>query len=91
MSYNRLITISKSEEEKLPQLILRSITGDAFNNEILTIKARGLIGSLRKAKDGITFFGCKDLDNTVSSNIDYELNISNSNLSQMSSSILFFI
>lgn len=88
---SKYMNFTKTEEDKLPKLVLKSIIGDAINNETLLISAGGLVNGLRNKRDGITFFGCKDLDEGTNKGIDYELNISNSNLSQVFSSILFFI
>lgn len=83
--------ISESEEKNFPKITLKTIVGDAFNNEELIITSAGLKTSLRGARDSVTFFGCRQTDNTIDKMIDYELNISNSNISQVYSSILFLI
>ena len=60
----------------------------------MTITAGGLKNSLRKARDGVTFFGCNNLDQLDDEQkkvIDYELNLNSNNLSQIYSSIVFII
>ncbi len=87
----KLNKITETEEQNFPKITLKSIVGDAFNNEELVITSAGLKTSLRGARDSVTFFGCRQTDNTIDKMIDYELNISNSNISQVYSSILFLI
>lgn len=82
---------SEQENEIYPNLQLELILGDCFYTQQLKINASGLVGSMRKANDGITFFGCKSIEQ-INQIIDYELNLhpglnSSSNLP----SIIFMI
>ena len=87
--------ISELEEAKYPILHLNTITGNAINNEELIITAAGLVKSIRKSRDMVTFFGYKpfekDFNFSLNNMIDYELCISNVNSSQLISSIVFLI
>ena len=83
--------ITQSEEHKFPKLLLKTLIGDAFNNNNLLMTSAGLVGGLRNSRDTVAFFGCRQFDENLDPKIDYELNISNSNLSQLYSPIVFLI
>ena len=83
--------ITKIEEEKYPKLAIKTLVGDALNNDELIITSAGIVNGLRNSRDTITFFGCRQSSGVLDKRIDYELNISNSNLSQLYSPIVFFI
>lgn len=83
--------ITQSEEHKYPKLLLKTLIGDALNNDNLIITSAGLVGGLRNSRDTVAFFGCRQFDGNLDAKIDYELNISNSNLSQLYSPIVFLI
>lgn len=65
---------SEQENSLYPNLKLNLILGDCFETQQLSINASGLVGSLRKALDGITFFGCKNIEQ-IDQILDYELNL----------------
>lgn len=65
---------TEQENVLYPNLKLNLILGDCFDEKLLKINASGLIGSLRKAHDGITIFGCKSIEQ-IDQIYDYELTI----------------
>lgn len=66
--------ISEDEDYHYPSLILNLILGDCFDNKKIEIRASGLIGSKRNARDGIVLFGSKSVGQ-FDQIIDYELNM----------------
>lgn len=82
--------INENEEKQYPSLKLKSVFGEAIRNETIEILASGYAGSKRNSRDGVTFFGCRQKE-VLDPMIDYELNITNSNLNQIYSSIIFMI
>lgn len=87
LKYNRYI--SEKEVNKYPWLELIPLNGEAFGTSNLKINACGLVGTNRKANDGITFFGRKL--QSSSAKLDFQMNLNGSNISQIYTSIIFLI
>ena len=79
--------INSNFEDLIDINIKLIITGDLIKNRIIEIDKFGMKNSLRKKKDGVTIFGCKDdNDNSNSPLFDYYLDL---NMSQKQNSILY--
>ena len=87
--------ISEKEDNRYYKLSLKTIFGEAFNGETVSILPSGVVGSIRNKRDSITYFGIRNSDNTIDKLVDYEINISNSannsNISMLYSAIVFLI
>lgn len=66
------------------------MNGELFDKNVLEIFASGLISSKRRASDGVTFFGFRNMGQ-VDKIIDYEINIENSIYRQIYSTVVFMI
>lgn len=82
--------ISEDEDAYFPSLILNKIMGDCFDNKQIEIKASGLIGSRRNARDGIVLFGSKSIGQ-FDQIIDYEINMRLSNNTSITNPSLVFM
>lgn len=82
--------ITKEEDSFFPKLKLKLLKGNLIEEKFLTIVASGLINSKRRALDGVTFFGFRNMGQ-VDQLIDYEINIENSLKNQIYSTIVFMI